>query len=305
MKEKFFKALKFLKEPPFWFICTVWGITLVAVAAALVAVFTEYTGILAYAAYAVAAVTLGYTVYIIARFAPKIKNRAKAAMKRGNFTKKLTENYHFRTLVFAACSFTVNVGFVLFNTVSSIRTKNAWYASLAGYYFLLSALRGGVFWGNKQARKRAGADEEKYRCLTVKNYGYCGAVLLLLDIAMAVAVTFMVVEQKPVKYSEIMAIVFAAYAFYKIAFAIWNIVKAHRTKELQTQAFRNIGLADAAVSLLSLQTTLISTFSVEGESMMLLNAMTGGFVCLLTVGMGLSMWIWSYRTNKKGREYHE
>ncbi len=295
MKGLFFKIIAFLKSPNGGTVAVAFLITLIGIAGSLACVFIGYTGVFSYPVYAVAALSLAYSVYLLARFAPRIKEGCMAWLKKFKFAKDLTEDYHFRTLVFAACSFIINLGFVAFNTVLSVMTGNVWYGSLAGYYFLLSLLRGGVFQGDRRAKKKANGEESAYKILRLKNYRKCGAALFVLDIAMSVAVTFMVLSQKPTQYTEIMAIVFASYSCYKITFAILNIFKAKRTKDLQIQAFRNIGLADAAVSLLSLQTTLVSTFSADGQDMILLNALTGAFVCLLTIGMGVFMIIQANR----------
>ncbi len=296
------KIWKALRAPSVGLVATTWVVTLLAATLAITFVVVGYTGVISYVAYAVAACALGYSVYTIVLVAPTMKAGIKARLGRRRFTRDLTENYTFRSLVFASCSLILNVGFVLFNTVLSIRTKNAWYASLAGYYFLLSVLRACVFWWNRRARVRAQGDGA-YRRLQIDNYRNCGIALLVLDVAMAVAVTMMVTDRKPARYTEITAIVFAAYSVYKISLAIWNIFKARKTKDLQVQSFRNIGLADAAVALLSLQTTLISTFSVDEGGMVAMNAITGGFVCLFSVGISVFMIVQA--ENKKKEFEHE
>ncbi len=300
MKNSLKKIWAYLRKPPFGFLLAAWGITLLAIAGALTAVFIGYTGWLSYLAYASAAILLAYTVYTVVLLAPTLKRRAQERLQKGRLTGKLTSNYTFRTRVFAGCSLAINLAFVAFNTLFAVLTGNAWYGALAGYYFLLSGLRGGVFQLDKRAQGK-----EDYARLKIKNYRLCGGALLLLDVAMSVAVTFMVVAQKPTKYTEITAIVFAAYSVYKISFAIWNIFKARKTRDLQVQAFRNIGLADAAISLLSLQTTLISTFSTEGESMLLLNAFTGAFVCLFTIGLGILMILQANKISKEEKNERE
>ncbi len=296
MKKEFWqKALTFFKSPNR---ATVWvnGIlTVIAVALSLTVVAVGYTGIFSYFVYVIAAVTLAYFIYTIVLVAPKIKAWSKSKLRSRKFTKNLTEDYSFRTIVFGVCSVVINLSFVVFNTVFAALTKSAWYASLAGYYFLLSFLRVGVFYMEKSAKKKG----EGYRLAQLKNYLFCGVALFALDVAMSAAVTLMVMEQKPVRYTEIAAIVFATFSAYKITLAIWNIFKAKRTKDPFIQSFRNVGLVDAAISLLSLQTTLVSTFSAEGENMLWMNALTGAFVCLLAIGMGAYM---IYRANTRRKK---
>ncbi len=284
-----------LKNPSVLVICVNWLLTVAAATGAIVMAATGYSGAFCYVVYAIAALSLAYSVYTVVKFAPTVKRGVQNKLKKYAFTRKMTENYGFRTLVFAWASAGINLAFVAFNLVMGILTKNAWYASLAGYYFLLSGLRGGVFLLDKRAKKLANGEEAMYRKAQIKNYGLCGLALFVLEVAMAVAVTFMVVAGKPTKYTEIMAIVFATYSVYKIALAIRNIFKAKKNKDWQVQAFRNIGLVDAAISLLSLQTTLVATFSEDGWGMYALNAIVGLFVCLFTIGVGAAMIVQSRR----------
>lgn len=117
--------------------------------------------------------------------------------------------------------------------------------------------------------------------------GYTGWYVYALY---AAAVTVMVAVGRPAPVSEVLAIASAAYTFYKVISAAVGFFKVRRLHDPLLQAFRNINLADAAVSLLSLQVTLVAVFSQgEGESMKPLNAAMGFFVCLLTIALGAWM----------------
>lgn len=117
-----------------------------------------------------------------------------------------------------------------------------------------------------------------------------GFALFILELALAAAVSLMIVSDRPAAYTEIMAIACAAYTFYKIIFAVINVCKVRRLQDAMLQCFRNINLTDAAVSLLSLQITLVSVFSDGTDSFMKsLNAVTGFAVCALTIVMGVLM----------------
>ncbi len=288
MKDKWKKTIQFLKNPNLYLLCGNWALTLAGIVGCIVLVSLGYMGVFSIIVYVISAISLSYSIYTAVLFAPTLKERFDKVLQKNDFTHKLSKDYSFRTLIFATCSFIINIGFVVFNLVLAILSRTVWYGSLAGYYFLLSILRGGVFFGEKKAKELA-KDETEYQLRRWKNYKICGIALFVLDIVMAGAVTLMVLLQKPSNYTDIMAIAFAAYSFYKIILAIYNIFKARKTKDAQIQSFRNISLADAAVSLLSLQVTMVATFSVDGENMALLNALTGAFVCLLTIGIGVFM----------------
>ena len=59
--------------------------------------------------------------------------------------------------------------------------------------------------------------------------------------------------------------------------------------DLTVQAIRNVNLADAAVSILALQTALLGTFGSEGLNVSLFNTLTGIAVSLLSIGIGVQM----------------
>ena len=171
-----------------------------------------------------------------------------------------------------------------------IVTHSVWYGIMACYYIFLSALRGGLLYGSYRARKLAAGDDDAMAVYKLKMYRLCGISLFVLELALAAAVTLMILSERPTAYSEIMAITSAAYTFYKIIFAIINIRKVNRLHDPMLQSYRNINLTDAAVSLLSLQVTLVAVFSDEQTAEMnTFNAITGFAVCALTIVLGVLM----------------
>lgn len=288
--KKFRRLILFLKKPPFPFLCIVWGITFALIAGTVALIVLNYMEWPVYIAYGVSAVFSVYTVYSLPRFIPKIKEMMLERAKSHPFANSLLTSYGFRTVAFSVLSFVINIGFAVFNAVLGVITLSYWYAIFACYYIFLSVLRGVILVGSYQAKKRAAGDETVYSVYKLKLYRMCGIFLLILELALAAAVSLMILSTRPTEYSEIMAITSAAYTFYKIIFAIVNVFKVRRMQDPMLQCFRNINLTDAAVSLLTLQVTLVAVFSDERTEMMnILNAVTGFIVCTLTVVMGILM----------------
>ncbi len=119
----------------------------------------------------------------------------------------------------------------------------------------------------------------------------------MLETALGGAVTQMVISESPSVHTQIMAIASAAYTFYKVTLAIYNLAKVKRYKDPLLQSFRNINRTDASVSLLALQTTMVAVFSEGADAeMKILNCVTGFFVCVLTIVLGIFMIV---RANQK------
>ncbi len=289
MKEKLKKVIAFLKNPNLIVLCVNWALTLICIAGSITLVSLNIEGVISIIVYVVSALSLAYSIYTAVLFAPTLQERFNKAIQSNKFTKNLTEDYSFRTMLFATVSLIINLGFVAFNIVFAVMFRSIWYSATATYYFLLSVLKGYVFYADKKAKKLAESNENSYYISQLKNYRNCGIFLFILEIAMTAVVTLTVMQNKPMESSDIMAITTAAYTFYKVIFAIINVVKARKHKNPQIQSIRNIGLADAAITLASLQMTLVATFSTAGDDMTVLNAITGFVACALTICIGVFM----------------
>lgn len=287
------KLIAFLKDPNFIFLCAVWLITLCLGACSIVMMVFGVGSWLAYVVFACTAVFFAYAIYTIVRGVPALKAKVVERAKRHAFTNNLITDYGFRTIAFSVFSFVINVGFAVFNAVLGIVASSVWYGILAGYYICLSALRFGLLVGGYKAKKRSADNSALFSEYKLRLYRLCGVALFVLEVALAAAVTMMVLSDRPTAYTEIMAITSAAYTFYKIIFAIINLFKVRRLNDPLLQCFRNINLTDATVSLFSLQVTLVAVFSDESgvapKSMRTLNAITGFTVCALTIFLGVFM----------------
>ena len=282
----------------------VWAAGIILIAAAIVLTVMSDASWYSYIVYAGAAVALALSVYMAVKGVSGLKAAIIARAKRLPFANNLISSYGFRTIVFFVLSLTINVGFALFNGVMSIVTASVWYGIMACYYIFLSGLRGAVLFGGHKIKNRANDDGDRTYILKLKLYRLCGISLFLLEIAMSAAVTLMILSERPTTYSQVMAIACAAYTFYKIIFAIINLSKVKKLNDPLLQALRNINLVDAAVSLFSLQVTMVAVFSDGKEmTMNIFNTIMGFIVCALAIVLGIIMIVSAtVRLNKIARE---
>lgn len=187
--KKFRRLILFLKKPPLSFLCIFWGITVALIAGTVALIVLNYMDWPVYIAYGVSAVFSVYTVYSLPRFIPKIKEMILERAKSHPFANSLLTSYGFRTVAFSALSFVINIGFAVFNAVLGVITLSYWYAIFACYYIFLSVLRGVILVGSYQTKKRAAGDETVYSVYKLKLYRMCGIFLLILELALAAAVS--------------------------------------------------------------------------------------------------------------------
>lgn len=281
------KLWQWIKRPHGWALIPVYIFTAAFIAAAIAftVVDSESFSFVAYIFYALAAISLGYSVYTVVVYAPVFKRKTVEWLKSHEFTAKLYGQYGFRTIVFAVVSFVISTAYAVFNGTLGIVYLSLWYGALGAYYLLLALTRGGVL---VYHRRKVKYDEAEMKLRAAVTYSACGVMLILLPLALSFAILEMVISERAFVRAGMMIYVSAAYTFYKIITSTVNIFKARRDDDLTVQAIRNVNLADALVSVLALQTAMFHEFSPE-ESFGLANSVTGAVVCALTAATGVFM----------------
>ena len=300
------RLLDLLKNPRGAWLIVAWLLGIGTAAASIAVVVLEAEGGWVYAVYLAAAVLLAYAIYALVRFVPRATAAVSSFVKKYPLLGKWMGTYEARTLLFAACSFVINVGYVVLNIVMAALMSSIWYAALAAYYFALGALRYAVLFGARKAKKNAqterGLAAEKLRI-----YRNCGIALLIIEGVFMFAVAQFVLSgggsiaelaaQNMRTYTMITMISSAAFTFYKMTLSIVNLVKVHKMTDPELWALRNINLAAALVSLLALQTTMTLFLSQPlTREMSVFNGIVGLVVVLIVAGLGIVMIV---RANKK------
>lgn len=300
MKIDFRSLWKKILNPPTWAKVLTFIITLLSATLSLVMVGLGLENgapsIIAYILFGVAGVSLTYSVYLIIPLFPKMKSGIVAWMEKHEFTHLLLRNFGFRTVIFAIGSFLMSLLFSGFNAYMGFKNRSIWYGALAAFYIALAFLRGGVLAYHKS---RIGKKTQNDEYVKAKIYRNSGIITLILNIALSSAIAQMIFSDAHFTYMGLTIFAYAAYAFYKITISIIALIKAHKQDDLTVRAIRNINLVDALVSILALQTALLSMFSQGEVNISIFNTFTGIVVSLLSVGIGIYMII---SANKKIKE---
>lgn len=300
MKEWFTNLYAWLKNPPTYIkILTFLVAILSSIGSIIVAVTMDMESalsVLIYILFGIAGISLAYAVFLILPLFPKIKSSVMAWTLKRSFTRKLVENYGFRTIIFAIGTFSLSIVFAGVNAYLGIAYKSIWFGALATYYIMLAFMRGGILISHQ---KNSTENERKQ----IKLYRNCGIVLLALNLVLSSSIAQMIFDGAHFVYVGLTIFAYAVYAFFKITMSIINFIKANRRESLVVQAIRNINLADAVVSILALQTALLNTFSQGDIDVSLMNTFTGIIVSAFTVGLGVYMIMKSskIKTTNKGK----
>ena len=123
-------------------------------------------------------------------------------------------------------------------------------------------------------------------------YRACGIIFLVMNLALALIIFFMVYWNRTFEHHMITTIAMAAYTFTAFTLAIINVIKFRKYNSPVFSASKAISLAAALVSMLTLESTMLTTFSdgtmTNFDKKMMLG-MTGGVISLLIVAMAIYM----------------
>ena len=190
---------------------------------------------------------------------------------------RLKEDKRYRIVTFALCGFAINILYALYNGALGILSHSVWFLSLCAYYTILSSMRLGVIIQDR-------------RNISTENFitNVCGVMLIVLSFVLSGSVYVSLANNIAVKHQEIIMITIATYTFYKVVFAIVNTVTIRKENSLLLSTIRNISCADAAVSILSLQRSMLVSFGeMERDKMYVMNALTGAGVFIIILGLGI------------------
>lgn len=161
-----------------------------------------------------------------------------------------------------------------------------WFSSIGVYYLCLAGMR---FYLVKHTRRYAPGERKREELI---RFRACGYVFLLMNLALSVIVTFMIYWNRTFEHHMITAIAMAAYTFTALTLAIVNMVKYRRYKSPVFTASKAISLTAALVSMLTLESTMLTAFGGEtmGElDQKLMLGLTGGVISAIIVAMAIYM----------------
>ncbi len=179
-----------------------------------------------------------------------------------------------------------NVAYALLQLGMGFWHHTFWFYSLAGYYICLAVMR--FFLARYTTKHKPG---EKMREELVR-YRLCGWIFLVMNLALALIIFFMVYWNRTFTHHMITAIALAAYTFTAFTMAIINMVKYRKYNSPVYSASKAISFASACVSMLTLEATMLTTFgdgSMDGVTRKIFLGCTGGVISVFIILMAVYM----------------
>lgn len=251
--------------------------------------------VFAYPIYCISA----YSLFILVVAVVKWRKKIKLAVLSSNPVQKAVSSKigsrYINDIAFRACvsicqGMIANFFYAFFYIIVGIRYVSVWFISIAVYYLVLGTMRAYLF---LSYRRRS--IEKEYRC-----YRKIAWLLFLLNIPMGGMIVLMIWRNSGFSSPGYLIYLSAIYTFYTLITSIINLIKFRKLGSPILSAAKVLSFVAAAMSILGLQTAMISQFSANGEDFRrLMNAVTGGAVYVIVVLIAVYMLLHSPKSRKK------
>lgn len=195
--------------------------------------------------------------------------------------------------------FIINFLYAGVKMFSGIRYKSVWFATLAVYYILLALMRVSLL---HYVRKAGGDKSSEWL-----RYRLCGIILLFMNFALSGIVILVVYRNSGFEYPGMLIYIMAMYAFYAAIMAVHNVIKFRKYGSPVMSAAKVISLTAALVSMLSLETAMLTQFGSADDPMFrqIMTASTGAGISIMVLGMAVFMIVRSTKQLKQIRQEKE
>jgi len=240
-----------------------------------------------------------YVLLVICFRMPRIIQFCKNFKKENKYMQKWFSDVHLRVNVSLYGSLIWNVGFAIFQLGLGFYHNSFWFYSLFAYYVMLGVMR---FFLLKHTRKYKLNEQ---RDIEIKKCIFTGWLLLAMNLTLAVIIFFMVYLNKTFEHHMITTIAMATYTFVTFAFAIINFVRYKKYNSPIYSTAKIITLIAGSVSMLTLETTMLSTFGAMESPLFkqIMLSLTGIAVIAFTITMAIIMIIKGNKQLKNSQFY--
>lgn len=195
--------------------------------------------------------------------------------------------------------FLINLLYAGIKMFSGVIYRSVWFVTLAVYYILLAIMRFALLHYVRKDEKSKNSEWQRYRL--------CGTILLLMNFALSGIVILVVHQNSGFEYPGMLIYVMAMYTFYATIMAVRNVIKFRRYGSPILSAAKVISLTAALVSMLSLETAMLTQFGAANDPAFrqIMTASTGVGISMLVLGMAIFMIVHSTKQMKQEKKYDQ
>lgn len=191
---------------------------------------------------------------------------------------RLMEDKRYRVIVKSVLSLVFNLLFAFYNGIVGVLSSSRIFIASSVYYLLLSAMRFPAVVLNRKGKKQ----NDRLMVSIV------GVMLIILSVVFHIMVIIRMKNNTAVLYGTITMIAIATFTFTKITMAVITAVKHREEHSKLLKAVNAIRYSEVAVSLLTMQQSMLVSFEgTDEKSSVILNACTGAGICFFILTLGI------------------
>ena len=254
-------------------------------------IFLGTDSIVSYISYVLAFYTLTVWCFRI----PDLIRFLKTMKEENKYARLWQDDARLRVNVSLYGSLMMNTAYAVLQLGLGFWHASFWYYSMAGYYISLAIMR---FFLVQHSRKHKPGERMQEELIKYRN---CGIIFLLMNLALSVMIFFMVYWNRTFQHHEITTIAMATYTFISFSLAIKNVIKYGKYNSPVFSASKAISLASACVSMLTLESTMLTTFddgTMDLLARQIMLGASGGVISVFIVSMAIYMIVQSSRKMK-------
>ena len=185
-------------------------------------------------------------------------------------------------MLYTAGSLTLNVAYAAYNGILGLFYGSIWFMILGVYYGLLAVMRYMAVSYEKKLDKGIQVVSEVYVMR------FTGMMFIVMSVVLMLIELYSMIHNTARQYARLVIASIAVYTVIKLARAIINLIKVQQHRS--PLAIRNISLADAGVSAVTLirSLTVYATWFSESDKLIIITC-SGVIVYLTTLVLGVAM----------------
>ena len=214
------------------------------------------------------------TALNFSREADKLK---KHRLRLKEFIRLFTQSKRFRIVLYTAGSLTLNVAYAAYNGILGLFYGSIWF-------MILGVMRYMAVSYEKKLDKGIQVVSEVYVMR------FTGMMFIVMSVVLMLIELYSMIHNTARQYARLVIASIAVYTVIKLARAIINLIKVQKHRSPLLSAIRNISLADAGVSAVTLirSLTVYAMWLSESDKLIIITC-SGVIVYLTTLVLGVAM----------------
>lgn len=229
------------------------------------------------------------------------KRNVTVKMEGNRLTRKWIKDKYAKAMIHTLPETITSVLYAVYNGVLGVRYSSPWLGAMSAYYIILAVMRLGAIIQNQRITKIA----DKSLRMKIEDGIYRRNSMLFIGLAVVLGgvVVLLLKSIGGKTYGEYTIFIVALFSFYKVIKAFIHMAKDRKNHSPLITIILKVDYIDSFVSILMLQTALLTAFG-NGQTDMIhtFNLFTGVAVCIMILIAGVQGILVSNKRRKAWKE---